>query len=386
MFFPNKGKKESAIIEELNGLREKDILFSSGRILGSMCTKPLPIAEKVYMNFLETNLGDPEHFLGTWEIEKRLIQIIKDLLHAPKNAGGQIVSGGTEGNLVSILAAKHLTGKTEIVVPKHAHFSFNKVANMMNLKLKVVDTSNTHTLEVGKLKNVLSDKTAAVVAVAGSTELGAIDPIQEIAELCDEEQLFLHVDAAFGGFVIPFLKDLGYDLPDFDFVVRGVSTVSLDAHKMGCSAIPLGIVVARDKEWFEEMSIDAPYVSRRRQSSLLGTRSGGPVAAAYAVISHLGREGYQKIARRCMETTYYTEQRLREIGLTTVIEPVLNVLGVRVNNLNEVVRGLLEKGWHVNPVERLSCFRMVIMPHITKQIIDEFIPDLETVCKKVGEI
>ena len=386
MFFPNKGKKESAILEELNRLREKDILFSSGRILGSMCTKPLPIAEKVYMNFLETNLGDPEHFLGTWEIEKRLIQIIKDLLHAPKNAGGQIVSGGTEGNLVAILAAKHLTGKTEIVVPKHAHFSFNKIANMMNLKLKVVDTSNTHTLEVGKLKNVLSDKTAAVVAVAGSTELGAIDPIQEIAELCDEEQLFLHVDAAFGGFVIPFLKDLGYDLPDFDFVVRGVSTVSLDAHKMGCSAIPLGIVVARDKEWFEEMSIDAPYVSRRRQSSLLGTRSGGPVAAAYAVISHLGREGYQKIARRCMETTYYTEQRLREIGLTTVIEPALNVLGVRVNNLNGVVRGLLEKGWHVNPVERLSCFRMVIMPHITKQIIDEFIPDLETVCKKVGEI
>jgi len=386
MFFPDKGKKESAILEELNRLREKDILFSSGRILGSMCTEPIPIAEKVYMNFLETNLGDPEHFLGTWEIEKRLIQIIKDLLHAPKNAGGQIVSGGTEGNLVAILAAKHLTGKTEIVVPKHAHFSFNKVANMMNLKLKVVDTSNTHTLEVGKLKNVLSDKTAAVVAVAGSTELGAIDPIQEIAELCDEEQLFLHVDAAFGGFVIPFLKDLGYDLPDFDFVVRGVSTVSLDAHKMGCSAIPLGIVVARDKKWFEEMSIDAPYVSRRRQSSLLGTRSGGPVAAAYAVISHLGREGYQKIARRCMETTYYTEQRLREIGLTTVIEPVLNVLGVRVNNLNEVVRGLLEKGWHVNPVERLSCFRMVIMPHITKQIIDEFIPDLETVCKKVGEI
>jgi len=386
MSFPDKGKKESAILEELNSLREKDILFSSGRILGSMCTKPLPIAEKVYMNFLETNLGDPEHFLGTWEIEKRLIQIIKDLLHAPKNAGGQIVSGGTEGNLVAILAAKHLTGKTEIVVPKHAHFSFSKIANMMNLKLKVVDTSNTHTLEVGKLKNVLSDKTAAVVAVAGSTELGAIDPIQEIAELCDEEQLFLHVDAAFGGFVIPFLKDLGYDLPDFDFVVRGVSTVSLDAHKMGCSAIPLGIVVARDKKWFEEMSIDAPYVSRRRQSSLLGTRSGGPVAAAYAVISHLGREGYQKIARRCMETTYYTEQRLREIGLTTVIEPVLNVLGVRVNNLNEVIRGLLEKGWHVNPVERLSCFRMVIMPHITKQIIDEFIPDLETVCKKVGEI
>ncbi|HHH80032.1 MAG TPA: tyrosine decarboxylase MfnA [Thermoplasmatales archaeon] len=386
MAFPTHGKPERDILEELYEFREKDIPFSSGRILGSMCTKPLPVAEKAYMEFLETNLGDPEHFMGAWEMEEQLLEMIKDLLHAPLDAAGQIVSGGTEGNLLAILVAKSLTGKKEIVVPNHAHFSFNKIASIMNLKLRVVDTSDAHVISINSLRNILSDKTAAVVAVAGSTELGTIDPIEEIGELCYDEHVFLHVDAAFGGFIIPFLKEQGYDLPNFDFLVNGVSTVSVDAHKMGCSAIPLGIVTVRDRRWFEDVSVDAPYVSRKRQSSLIGTRSGGPVAAAYAVIKHLGREGYQEIASRCMETTFYAKQRLSEIGLDTVIEPVLNVIEVKVKNLKEVMKGLTEKGWHVNPVERLSSFRMVMMPHITKQIIDEFIPDLEEVCKEVGEI
>lgn len=386
MVFPTHGESEKKILEELKEIRKKDIHFSSGRILGSMCTKPLPIAEKTYMKFLETNLGDPEHFKGAWELENQLLEMIKDLLHAPLDAGGQIVSGGTEGNLLAILVAKNLTRKKEIIVPSHAHFSFNKIASIMNLNLRVVDTSDTHVMDVNKLKKVLSNETAAVVTVAGSTELGTIDPIEEIGELCYNENVFLHVDAAFGGFIIPFLKELGYDLPNFDFLVNGVSTVSVDAHKMGCSAIPLGIVTVRDKRWFEDVSIDAPYVSRKKQSSLLGTRSGGPVAAAYAVIKHLGREGYKEIAGRCMETTFYTKQRLNEIGLNTVIEPVLNVLGVKVKNLKKIIKELTEKGWHVNPVERLSAFRMVMMPHITKQIIDEFIPDLENICRGVGEI
>jgi tyrosine decarboxylase/aspartate 1-decarboxylase len=338
------------------------------------------------MEFLETNLGDPEHFQGAWEMEKRLLEMIEDLLHAPRGAGGEIVSGGTEGNLIAMLIAKHLKGKREIIIPEHAHFSFKKIANIMDLKLRIIDTSDTHTMEAAQVKRAISNKTAAVVAIAGSTELGLIDPIEEIAELCREEHQFLHVDAAFGGFILPFLKDLGYDLPSFDFAIEGVCTISIDAHKIGCSAIPLGIIVARNRRWLEDISVDAPYVSRKKQVSLISTRSGGPVAAAYAVINYLGREGYQKIAGRCMETTYYAKRRIEEIGLDLVSKPVLNILGIRVKNLNEVVKGLLRRGWYVNPIERLSSFRVVLMPHITKQIIDEFVPDLEDVCREVGEI
>lgn len=386
MKFPLTGKPEQSILRELDEFRKKDISFSSGRILGSMCTRPLPVAEKAYIKFLETNLGDPKHFLGIQEIEKKLLEMIQDLLHAPPNADGEIVSGGTEGNLVALLTAKHLTKKQEVLIPEHAHFSFNKIASIMNLKLRVVDTSMDHVWDVNKLQKELSDKTAAVVAVAGSTELGTIDPIKEIGEICAEKNIFLHVDAAFGGFIIPFLKETGYDLPAFDFSVEGVCTVSVDAHKMGCSAIPLGVVTARDGKWFENIGVDAPYVSRKKQPSLLGTRSGGPVAAAFAVINRLGREGYKELAKRCMEVTRYTEQKIRNMGLDLVVKPVVNVLGVKVQNVQGVIDGLASLGWHVNPVERLSCFRIVVMPHVTKQIIDEFIPDLEKVCREVGEL
>ncbi|HID24907.1 MAG TPA: tyrosine decarboxylase MfnA [Thermoplasmata archaeon] len=386
MKFPSTSKSEEAILKELDDFRKKDISFSSGRILGSMCTRPLSVAEKAYIKFLETNLGDPKHFLGAQEIEKKLLGMIQDFLHAPPEADGEIVSGGTESNLVALLIGTRLTGKKEILVPEHAHFSFNKIASIMNLKLRVVETSMDHVWDVNKLQKDLSDKTAAVVAVAGSTELGTIDPIKEISEICAEKNIFLHIDAAFGGFLIPFLKEMGYNLPAFDFSLEGVCTVSLDAHKMGCSAIPLGVVTARDGKWFENIGVDAPYVSRRKQPSLLGTRSGGPVAAAYAVINRLGKEGYKELAKKCMEVTRYAERKIKNMGLDLVIKPVTNVLGVKVQNVQNVIDGLASFGWYVNPVERLSCFRIVVMPHVTKQIIDEFIPDLEKVCKKVGEL
>ena len=122
----NKSKKEYKIFEELDKFGERDFTFASGRIIGSMCTQPHPIAKKAYMKFLETNLGDPELFPGTKEIESKLISFISNLLNVPKNSGGQIVSGGTEGNITAMWIAKQLTGKKEIIIPESAHFSFQK--------------------------------------------------------------------------------------------------------------------------------------------------------------------------------------------------------------------------------------------------------------------
>ena len=384
MKFPDSGTKNSIVIDEILRFREMDHPYS--RILGSMCTVPLQIAKKVYIEFLDTNLGDPKNFEGTKEIENRLIGMIKDLFDAPLNSAGQITSGGSEGNIVSISIAKTLTGKKELIVPDHAHFSFKKISKLMDIRLKPVKTSPTHIVDPKDVKKSLSNDTLAVVAVAGTTELGLIDPIRELSELCHEENVFLHIDAAFGGFVIPFLRELGYDLPELSFSLEGISTISVDAHKMGCSAIPLGILIAREKRWLKEIGVETPYVSTRIQSTLTGTRSGAPVAAAYAVIRALGKEGYMKIVRDCMEVTRYAKQRIEDIGLHLITEPVLNVLGVKIVHLDKVVNMLSQIGWRVNPIPRLSCFRIVVMPHVTKQIIDEFISDLEKVCKRVGEI
>jgi tyrosine decarboxylase/aspartate 1-decarboxylase len=222
---PLDRQKRQKIFTELKQFQQRDLCFSSGRILGSMCTVPHPIAREAYIKFLETNLGDPELCPGTKEIESRYIAFISKLLHAPKNSAGQIVSGGTEGNITSMWIAKQLSGKKEILLPKSAHFSFQKIASLMDMKLVEIPITQEYVMDVGQLKKKISKTTAAVVGLAGSTELGTIDPIPELSELCSDEQIFFHVDAAFGGFVIPFLKELQYTVPDLDFKLKGVSTI-----------------------------------------------------------------------------------------------------------------------------------------------------------------
>lgn len=382
----HNNKKRDEILKELNDFKKREYRFSNGRILGSMCTQPHPIAREAYITFLETNLGDPELFPGTKQIESNLIQFIKELLHAPKTATGQIVSGGTEGNITAMWIAKKLTGKKEIILSKSAHFSFQKMASLMDMKLVTVPLTKNYTLDFTKVQNKITKNTAAVLGIAGSTELGTIDPIPELSDICYDENVFFHVDAAFGGYILPFLKELHYDVPDFGFQLKGVSTISIDSHKMGYSAIPLGTLVIRESKWLDQISVDSPYISVRKHAGILGTRSGGPVAAAYAVARYLGMEGYKKVVENCMNTTRYTEEKLAEIGLNLIIKPPMNVLGVKLSKPKDVAKKLSEYGWRVNTMDHLSCIRIVIMPQITKKIIDDFIPILEKACEEVGEL
>ena len=389
MSFCKTGKKRDEIRKELVKLRKKDFTFESGRILGSMCTQPNSIAKEAYNLFLETNLGDPDLFPGTKKIESKIVEMLLDLMHAPKkNAMGLITSGGTEGNITAMRVAREISGKNEILLSESAHFSFQKIASLMNMKLIPIQLNKQYCIDMQKLKKHLikNNNVAAVVGVAGSTELGTVDNIPVLSEMCEDEHIFLHIDAAFGGFVIPFLKELEFDIPDFDFKLDGVDSIEIDAHKMGCSVIPMGTLLIRNKHWLEEINVESPCVSTEKQASILGTRPGAAVAAAYAVMNYLGKDGYKKIVKNCMDTTRYAAQRIKEINLELVTEPTMNVLGIKFRNASEVVRELSERGWKVGKMRRIGCIRLVLMPHVTKNIIDQFIPDLRKVCKKFEEI
>jgi len=379
-------KKYKAIIRELEKYQNKDYSFSSGHILGSMCTQPHNIAKEVYLKFLETNLGDPELFQGTKEIETKYISFISNLLNAPQTSTGLISSGGTESNIIAIWLAKNLSGNKEIIIPKSAHFSFEKIASMMDIKLISIPLDKNYCMDISDIRKKINKNTAAIVGIAGSTELGTVDPIDELSEICKDENIFLHIDAAFGGFVIPFLKELGYKAKDFDFTLKGVSSISIDAHKMGCAAIPLGTLIVRKKKWVDDISVKTHYVSGNKQTGILATRSGGPVAAAYAVTKYLGKKGYKNLVKKCMNISKYTEKKINNLGLKLVIKPTMNVIGIKLKNPENVVKKLSNLGWMVNKMDRLSSIRIVIMPHVTKEIIDNFIPDLEKVCKDSGEL
>ena len=375
------------ILATLKKYKENDFSIANGRVLGSMCSYPHPIAQEAYTRFIDTNLGDPGISPGTKEIEKQFIDFVKTIVHAPRSSIGHIVSGGTEGNITAMWIVKQLTDNREIIVPASAHFSFQKIASLLDMTVTTIPLTSEYIMDISTLKKRISDQTAAVVGIAGSTDLGTIDSIDKIGEICADHHLFFHVDAAFGGFIIPFLAAQGYELPSFDFDVPAVSSISIDAHKMGQSAIPLGTLVLREASWLDVISVPSPCITSSSQSGLLGTRSGGPIAAGYAVTQYLGTKGYETHARRCMETTNYTIQRLQEIGLEVIIDhPPLNVIAVPLHQMQDIVHRLEQRGWRVNAINHLNSIRLVLMPHITTSIIDSFITELEHICKEVGEL
>ena len=136
----------------------------------------------------------------------------------------------------------------------------------------------------------------------------------------------------------------------------------------------------------DNISVESNCINSQKQAGILGTRSGGPVAAAYATTRFLGKDGYKEIVSRSMTLTNYTEEKIKDIGLKLVIDPPMNVIGVKLKNTIKVFDLLSKYGWRVNKIDRLNCIRIVLMPQISESIIDDFIPVFYKVCKEVGEI
>jgi tyrosine decarboxylase/aspartate 1-decarboxylase len=317
------------------------------------------------------------------KLEKELIAMVSKLLHG-KGASGLTVSGGTEANITALWIAKKVSGKSEVIYPKSAHFSFIKAADILGLKAQEVDLNENFQMDISEVENKLSSNTAAVVGIAGTTEFGVIDPIEELAELCDET--FLHVDAAFGGFVIPFLKDLGYPMPSFDFDVANVDSITIDPHKMGLATIPSGLLLLRNARNLENIAVSSPYLTSPRQASLSGTRCSAGVASAYAAMKFLGMDGYKKIVEECMDTTKYIVGRIKEMGLEIAMEPIMNLVAIKMKSPEDVKKELEKLGWKPSLTRAPKCLRIVVMPHVTREIVDKFLPDLDKVCRELGEI
>ncbi|WP_407421217.1 tyrosine decarboxylase MfnA [Methanobrevibacter sp.] len=375
------------ILKELSELHKLDYDYADGRILGSMCTQAHPFAKEVYCKFLDSNLGDPGLFKGTKYLEDEVVKSIGNLLSLDE-AYGNIVTGGTEANIMAVRAARNHARKYkgivdgEIIIPSSAHFSFKKAADMLNLKIVEANLDENYKMDVESVKELISDKTVAIVAIAGTTELGLIDPIEEISKIALENNIYFHVDAAFGGFSIPFLKEAGYDLPVFDFSLEGVCSITVDPHKMGLAPIPAGGIIFRKEEYLQVMAVDSPYLTVKTQSTIVGTRLGAASAATYAIINYFGKKGYSRMAQELMENTYYLKDGLQEIGYEIVCEPELNLLAFNHPNVetHEFAEKLEKFGWKVSiakcPTEAI---RVVLMNHIKRSHLKELLEDLKEI-------
>ena len=244
----NDGLKKQEIIDILEKKLSKDFSYESGYILGSMCTDPLEFGKEIYIKYLSKNLGDPGLFPGSADLESELIAEIGELFNG-SGIIGTITTGGSEANIIAMRIAKNLRPdikKPEIVVPVSAHMSFEKAGDLMGFKIQKARLKENFELDLNYFESLINKNTVGVVGIAGTTSLGLIDPIEDIGQIIEGRGIFFHVDAAFGGFILPFLKELKHNIPTWDFKVKSLSSITADPHKMGLGIIPTGGIFLRN--------------------------------------------------------------------------------------------------------------------------------------------
>ncbi|MDD5188310.1 MAG: tyrosine decarboxylase MfnA [Methanoregula sp.] len=355
----NKGCTEDDLFSFLSRKKQEDL--DHAFILSSMCTLPHPVAVRAHNMFMETNLGDPGLFPGSSSLEKLLINRFGTLFHH-REAGGYATSGGTESNLQALRLAKVLKHVTcpNVVVPESAHFSFKKACDILCIEQRSVPLDRNWRMDAGSAAELIDKNTICLVGVAGTTEYGMIDPIADLSRIALQHDIFLHVDAAFGGMVIPFLRDP----TPFDFALPGVTTIAVDPHKMGMSTIPAGCLLTREPDMLNALNIDTPYLSVKQEYTLAGTRPGAPVAGALAVLDYLGVEGMKAIVAGCMKNTERLIAGMETFGIPCAATPDVNVATFYCTKVPE--------RWTVSWT-RQGHLRIVCMPHVHQDRIEAFL-------------
>ncbi|WP_342438338.1 tyrosine decarboxylase MfnA [Paenibacillus sp. FSL L8-0436] len=375
-----KGLNSNEIMKEIRDIRKADVQWPF--VFNSICSEPLHIGVEAFIKGLDTNLGDNRIFKGTAKVENKVIELLKEVFHGPDMVGN-IVSGGTEANFLALQVAKKMrpeVEKPEILFTATTHYSVLKAIEFMGLKYKIVETDENFSMDISDLIHKIGKDTIAIVVNAGSSELGCIDPIEQIAEIARENKIYLHVDAATGGFIIPFAKKIGYSLPEFDFAIDGVSSITVDPHKYGLAPIPAGGILFKNKDIQNYLTFNSYFYGTQAHTTLSGTRGGASVLAVYAILEYLGMEGFIQITKKNYESTEYLIKRLEQLGYTLVCTPQLNIVTFYVDNAHNVMNQLETKGFIVSVSRRFkNALRIVINNHLSIDLIDKFVEMLITI-------
>lgn len=318
-----------------------------------------------------------------------VVGMVLELLNAPDAAGGTVTSGGTESIILAVKAARDrawamrsMTGPGEIVVARTGHAAFNKAADMLGLRVVRVPADRDFRADPSAMAAAINDNTVMVVGSAPPYPIGSVDPIADLAALAARHRLWLHVDACVGGFFLPFARDLGEPVPDFDFSLAGVASMSVDLHKYGYTSRGASLLLLRDRALgdFQRFSFDDWPTGAFTTMTIAGSRPGGAVVSAWAVMNYLGYEGY----RDRVETILKVRRRLaaevdRIDGVRVLGRPMAGVLGIGgdgVPDMAAVRDAMTAKGWRFGPLVDPAGMNL-LLNYRHGAIVDPFAADLE---------
>ncbi len=364
------------MIESLRRLRSEDPSYSEGEVLGSMTVDPPEYLLEAFKIFANTNLNDPEMFRVTRSLEVESVRWLSKLFYGYGH--GFLTYGGTESNITALYILRELTGGEIVIAPKSAHFSIRKACKILRLHLVEVGLGSDYYPDLSTMCELIKkyrDRLVAVVLTAGTTELGIVEPVDELVETCSDVDYVVHVDAAYGGLLAQVLRDGDVRYPVFDFRVDKVYTLSVDLHKLVAPA-PCGAILLRSGELEELATFDAPYMPSGKQRTLLGTRSGGVAAVAWAVTQVLGVEGLKELARELRARALYLSRRLREIGVDVIREPELPIVTFKVPNRDRIIKALWSRKLYIYPTSIPGALRVVVGSHVTYEVADRLVNSL----------
>lgn len=402
---PEKGLSREEILQRLRDYTADDLDPYSGRLF-TIAFEPgveelREVAFEAMKMFAFKNMLDFTEFPSAIRMEKDIVDYAVSLMHGDEQTAGTFTFGGTESVFLAVKAARDsfilnrgIVTIPEIVMPITGHPCYDKAAEYLGLRVKRVKVDEEKfTANVDAINEAITENTAMIVGSAPNWPFGTVDPIKDLAEIALDKGIWLHVDACVGGFVLPFMKNLGDKIPDFDFRIDGVSSISLDPHKYAYTPIGASVVLFKKKfyKMFSQFSNirwpGYPIVN----PAVLSSRSEALLASAWATIHFLGQEGYTELAKKIISAREKIVKGFKGLGYELMGEPTVIAAFTADLNVFKLFDEMAKRGWIFLPQKGIEAMGIPPSLHLTvtpihDKLADQMISDLKDCTEAVKRI
>lgn len=399
--FPETPWAGQEVLAQLKSMAEdEDAYWQTGKCSGTMYGGDPAIFDligKAFRLYSHVNALQRDMCPSLTRFESEIIAMTLELLNGQavaerdpgRSACGVINSGGTESILSAVLAhrdkykAERGIDAPEMILPDTAHPAFRKGAHYFGLKIVEAPTDPVTTqVDLDFVRDHINNHTVLLVGSAGNYPYGTIDPIAALSDLALQHGIGLHVDGCLGGFILPWGERLGYNIPIFDFRLPGVTSISADTHKYGYGPKGTSVTAYCDKSFRKYQYFTSTDWKGGLYASpgLGGSRSGGLIAATWAVMVYIGKAGYLDRARKIFETAYAMQRCI-------TAQPGLKLMGTPsfcfsftseqfdIYHVNDAMK---ERGWRFNGQQYPSALHMCVTgPQTQAGLVEAFDKDLK---------